>query len=288
MSATAADAPTLILGASGRVGAATLRALAAAGSPGPIRLLVRDPARLANIPAGCEIIEGAIEDEAALNRALRGAGAVLLVTPDGPQQVSLETRVIEQAQRLGRAHIVKISANTAGLAPPVSFGRGHAAVEARLRSSGLPYTILRPTIFFQSIPLFFSPAHRPTRLIAPTAGGRIAFVDVADVGAAAAALLSRPPARSAEHPLTGPQAYSLAEVADALGARLGHKVSHVSPPPVLARPLIALSGAGWSMAGQLAELFSAVRAGAQAVVWPDLERLTGTRPRDLEDWLDGA
>lgn len=277
----------LLFGATGQVGGACLRALAGeAGHLRPrVRLVVRRPERLPVVDLPIEVRRGGIEDRAFLESVLMGIDAVLLVTGDDRRQVELETQVIEAAARGGRPRIVKISALTAGLDPRVSFGRAHGAIEDRLKASGVPHTVLRPSFFFQSLELFAPTVRRHRRLIVPAADGAIAFVDLRDVGAAAARALLDPGDDGRTYTLTGAQAWRLDEVAGALAARLGHAVGYSSPPLPVARAMMLASGMGWWLSGRVIELFAAVRAAAEAQVADDLNRLLGRPALGLDDYL---
>ena len=87
---------------------------------------------------------------------------------------------------------MKISAQLAGLDPPVSFGAPHLQVERALHAKPVTWTPLRPTMFVQTLRMFAPDLARCLRLIAPMGRGAIAFVDARDVAAVAvAALLHR-------------------------------------------------------------------------------------------------
>lgn len=280
----------LILGATGRVGGAALRALARLDIDRrpDIRVLARHPERLPMLDAAYDVHKGAIEDATSLDAALKGVDAVLLVTGDSPRQVDIECRVIDAATRAGRPHVVKVSAITAGMTPRASFGQTHGAIEDVLRRSGLSYTILRPTFFFQSLELFAEPVRRTKRLIAPAGDGPIAFIDVDDVGIIAARALVEPSPHNATYDLTGPAAWRLSEVAAALGDRLGHPVTYISPPLLLARAMMLAGGMSLWLSGQVTALFGAIRRGAEARVTGDAEQLLGRRLRDLHSYLDAT
>jgi uncharacterized protein YbjT (DUF2867 family) len=277
----------LILGGTGRVGGATLRQLMRlpAERQPYVHLLSRQPERLPALTLPHVVHRGGIEDQAALHGALCGVDAVLLVTGDNPWQVEREGRVIDAARRAGRPRIVKISAIIAGRRPRVSFGRLHGEIEDRIRRSGLRYTILRPSFFYQSLELFAQPL-RKGRLVAPAGGGRIAFIDVNDVGAIAAKVLTECEHNRATYDLTGPRAWSMSEVAEAFACSLERHVRYVSPPLLAARLTMKLAGGmDWWLSGQVTELFAAIQAGAEGRVAADAANLLGRKPLDLQDYI---
>ena len=69
----------LVTGATGNVGRELARELDAAWVP--FRVLVRDPARAAGLPASAERVRGDLDDPATLAPAFAGADGLFLLTP---------------------------------------------------------------------------------------------------------------------------------------------------------------------------------------------------------------
>lgn len=279
----------LIIGATGRVGAAVLAALSALPeqSRPHIRAIVRRPDAAAAIHDPIEIVHGDLRDAAMLKAAIAGVDAIFLVTGDSRDQVMLECGVIAAASSLGRPRIVKLSAVTAGLPTCPSFGAFHGAIEDELRVSGLSYTILRPTMFFQSLELFAGPVKSSNRLVAPAGSGAVAMIDIADVAAVAAAVLIQPGHAGKTYTLTGSAAPTMADVASALTKALGRNIAFSSPPLPIARLMMRFAGGmDWWLSGQVTELFAAIRKGAEAEISGDAPSLLGRTQISLEIYID--
>ncbi len=279
----------LIFGPTGRVGSATLRAIDESAGATNIRrvLFSRTPP---TILAPFEThIAGSLDDRAALTRAMSGIDRILLITADSPRQLAWEKAVVDAAARSdARPFIVKISAITAAMTPPMSFGIMHKAAEDHLRQSGLAYCIIRPTMFLQSLEYFLDPVQKMGKIIAAAGSGAVSFVDLDDVGAAAATVLCEGPEQHAgrTYTVTGPQAHTFADVAAALSETLGRSIRHISPPPLLARPLLKIGARmDWWLAGQVAQLFAAIRQGGEAAVTDDIATLLGRPPGTLAAYL---
>ncbi|HZV92525.1 MAG TPA: NAD(P)H-binding protein [Caldimonas sp.] len=284
--------PVIVAAATGRVGSRVCRRLDDAGIAWVG--LSRKPesaaatARQAGfVPRHGRWAEADLEQPESVRERLADAAAFFLATPDHRRQDEVEIRLIDAASSAGVSHIVKLSAQSARLTPPASFGRLHARSEEALRTSGAKFTILQPVFFLQSLLLFAKPVRGGTLPVAAGAG-RVAFVDADDVAGAAVAVLSEPGAHHGKsHVLTGPQAHSFGDVAAALSQRLGHPVRHVSPQRLLARLVLPfLTGMPRWQAHQVVDLLAAIARDAQAVPSDAVRALTGRPPRSLGDFLD--
>ncbi|MFG3357303.1 MULTISPECIES: SDR family oxidoreductase [Streptomyces] len=90
----------LVTGATGTIGDAVVRQLAARGER--TRALTRDPAR-ADLPPGVEVVRGDYADPGSLTAASAGVSAVFLVTPPGPDAARYDTALVSAARAAGEA-----------------------------------------------------------------------------------------------------------------------------------------------------------------------------------------
>ncbi|MDX6555327.1 MAG: hypothetical protein QOD86_1522 [Miltoncostaeaceae bacterium] len=277
----------LILGASGTVGGATARALARLGA-GPVRCLVRDPARADGLAGlGLEVAIGDLDDPPSLDRALAGADRMLLVAPLGPDLERREAAAIAAASRAGVRHVVKLSTLGVAEAGPGHEPRpypAHRAGERRLERSGMAWTHLRPGPFFQNL-LAQAPAIRAAGAITAAWGeGRQAFVDARDVADVAARALADDGHEGRAYALTGPAALSGRELAAGLSAGLGRPVGYADAPPEAVAAALRARGMPEWLVGALQEVMARVRAGAPAPVGDGVEQVCGRRPRSVEEF----
>ncbi|MET8546428.1 NmrA family NAD(P)-binding protein [Kitasatospora sp. NPDC004799] len=278
----------VIMGAAGATGGATLHSLAALGVPS--RALSRDPARLAaalgeRTLARTATVPADAADPASLRAAFRGAQQLFLTMANGPQQVRYELNAIEAAVDCGVEHIVKVSAPAAEPDSPVAVSRGHHLVEERLRSSGVTSTVLRPYAFMQKL-LLLAPGVAAAGLVHGALGqARCNYVDVRDIGDAAAEVLTRPEAAGGTYPLTGGRAYSHPEFTALLGELLGRPVRYLDlSPSELHAHLVGRAGMPDWLADHVVEIqqLAVVR---EEVPDDAFQRLTGRAPRTLEAFL---
>ncbi|AZM92660.1 NmrA family NAD(P)-binding protein [Streptomyces sp. W1SF4] len=278
----------VIMGAAGATGGATLRSLAALGVPA--RALSRDPARLAagldrRTLARTTVLAADAADPDSLRAAFRGARALFLTMANGPHQVRYELDAVQAAADCGVGHVVKVSAPAAEPDSPVAVSRGHHLIEERLRSSGITTTVLRPYAFMQKL-LLLAPGIAGAGVFHGAMGGaRCNYVDVRDVGDAAAAVLTRPETAGRAYPLTSGRAYSHPELAALLGELLGRPVRHLDlSPSALHAHLVGRAGMPPWLASHVVEIQQLAVAREET---PDdtFPRLTGRAPRSLEAFL---
>lgn len=234
----------LVVGATGELGSRVARLLAADGER--VRALARgssDPARVAQLQAaGVETVQGDLRDGASLAAACRGVEAVVstataIVRPDGTLS-SVDTdghlALVDAAEAAGMQRFVFVSFTMPqGFELEFPLWRSKRAVEERLRSSTLEYTVLWPNAFMESWlgpGTGFDYVNGSARYLAG-GGGRIAFVTTADVARVAAAAVRHPGARDRVIPVGGPQAVTYREAVQLFEAASGRAFTVEEVPP---------------------------------------------------------
>src|SRR5262249_37623193 len=137
--AAGARAMILVTGATGNVGSELVQELLRAGLP--VRALVRGQA-----PAGVEAASGDLDRPDSLRAALRHVRGVFLL--GGRAEMP---GLLEEIRRAGVEHVVLLSSRSvAGGNPTNAIVSMWLASEAAVRSSGVPWTILRPSGFMSN------------------------------------------------------------------------------------------------------------------------------------------
>lgn len=276
----------LVTGATGHVGSEVVANLGRAGIP--CKALVRSPERADDLRGyDTEVAVGDFSEPATLDDALRGVTAALLVSPPGPQQVSWETAFIDAAARAPLPpHIVKIASIGAAPDAPYLFGRIHGEIVETLRGSGLPHTVLAPNGYLQNLEAHAVSIVRDGVLAMPGGDAVISQIDVRDVAAAAAAVLAEPASHADQtYDLTGPEPLSYMDIAQVFARIVGRPVRCVDVPPDQARAGMLRDGLPEWLVDALLDLAAFYRTGAASLVSGDVQRLTGRRPRSVEDFV---
>ena len=216
----------LITGASGTVGRAVLDEVRKTGAA--FRAMYRNDADAKNAPAGTSTVIADFADKESLARALNGADTVFVVCSPIPQLVELESNAIDVCAEKDVRHVVLNSSLGAGDYPK-SFPSWHRKVEDKLQGSKLGHTILRPNSFMQNITAFYAPSIRAQgAFYAAMGNAKVSLIDVRDVGAAAAKVLTTPEAHAGKtYDLNGPEAVSYTELARKISQVTGREAKFV-------------------------------------------------------------
>lgn len=262
---TSSTQPILVTGATGSTGSAVLRELEQRNVA--VRALVRrasDSERLGQTSAALAVAD--FDDPSSLAAALRGVRSAYLVTPSSAQAEAQQIRFAELAAEAGVGHIVKLSQLGADEASPVRFLQYHAAVERRIRELGIPFTFLRPNLFFQGMLGFARLIAETGRFYAPIGDARVSAVDVRDIAAVGAVALTEPGHTGKTYTITGPAAVTHAEMAASIGAAIGREVSYADAlPEQFAGALKGFGMPEWQIQGLLEDYAHYRRGEAQAV-----------------------
>lgn len=271
----------LVTGASGNVGRPVVERLLAGGVA--VRRAGRVPADHAG--PGAEAVRFDFTDPTTWPGAFSGVDTVFLVRPPALGAVRRDLLpAVAAARDAGVGHVVFLSLQGAERIPVVP----HATVERWLRGSGMAWTFVRPSFFTQNLSTTHAPDIRDRdELVLPAGNGRTAFVDTLDVADVAAAVLADPGAhRGRVWTVTGPEALTYREVADALTDVLGRRVTY-RPSGVLryVRHARTALGMGTGMAWVTAGIYTTARLGLAAGLTGDVREVTGHDPRPVHETL---
>jgi len=228
------DSTILVVGATGTIGGAALRALLSQGAR--VRALVRSPARMQGMK-GVEIMAGDLADPDAVTRALQGIQVALYVSPHEQSEEHLAETFITQCEKQAVRLVfvgVHVDAPTrlGRAVRRLLFGRMAPSYKAKFRISERARTsstrpiVLMPTNFFDN-DLIFSQELCRGQFIQPF-NHPINRVAARDVGEAAARACLDPSLPSGAYPVVGPVSLDgpacAAVWSEALGAHVRYLV----------------------------------------------------------------
>jgi uncharacterized protein YbjT (DUF2867 family) len=148
----------LLAGGTGTLGTRLVPLLTARGLG--VRIPTRDPKRAAHLRGELvEVVEGDVLNTASLGRAAEGVQTVISAMHGfvgsgaySPQTVdrSGNSNLIAAARKAGVNHFILLSINGAAADHPIELFRMKYEAEQELRSSGLPWTIIRPAAYMET------------------------------------------------------------------------------------------------------------------------------------------
>jgi uncharacterized protein YbjT (DUF2867 family) len=203
----------LVTGGTGRLGRRVVPRLADAG--GKVRVLSR---RVHESADGIEYVTGDLARDEGIAAAADGAEIIVHCAGRFKGDPEMAANLVRAASRAGARHLVNISVVGADRIPLASrvdrtmfayFG-SQLGVEQVLADSGLPWTTLRATQFFDAFALVARALAR-LPVIPVAAGFRFQPVDTGEVAARLAELALGPPAGLVPD-LAGPRVYGMAEL----------------------------------------------------------------------------
>ena len=246
----------LVTGAAGLVGTHSCRRLAERGWQ--VRALVRNVAKaeLRLVGTGAEIVAADLRDAAAVMAAVRGATAVvhlaaIAIERAGEDYKSVNTdattTLIDAARAAGVRRFIHMSQNGASSASPFPFLHSKGVAEDLVRSTGLAWTVFKPSVIFGLEDEFVNVLARLVRLspvVYPLPGGgtaRFQPVSVENVAMAIALALENDATVGQAFTLGGPVPLTLREIAVVvLAAMHAHRILVGVPVGVL-KPLVGIA-----------------------------------------------
>jgi uncharacterized protein YbjT (DUF2867 family) len=276
----------LITGATGTNGKPLVAELRKLGAP--LRLLTRDPAKAEALRGpGVEIVAGDLAQPESLAAALRGVERVFVLSAVSLQLAEQERAFVAAAARAGAQQLVKFSANGADPRSTQPLARMHGEGERALAQSGVPWCALRPTFFQQNL-LGLAGGIKRDGVIRHNHGRHpAAHIDVRDIAAVAARVLTDPIATHAGkvYELRGPQPITYAQIATRLSELLERPIRCVELDDEAYAAGLARAGVPEWLARNIAEMAALVRNGSAAQGNDLIERIGRRTPRRVSDFL---
>lgn len=211
----------LVAGATGVLGSEIVRRLRARGEK--VRAMVRVTSAPDKVEAledaGAQLVRADLKDKKSLLAACTGVDAVIstvsmILTGQLGDSFDSTDRdgtkaLIDVAKTSGARKFVFVSFDTK-CAPDAPLTRAKREAEEHLKRSGLDYTILHPSLFFESWlgPMLFADPAAGTAKIYGRGTQKMRYVAAADVAELAVQSLTRAAAKNATIPFGGPEAIS--------------------------------------------------------------------------------
>lgn len=281
-SMTASSDSILITGATGNVGRELVKLLHRQGHP--IRAAVISEQDAQNLPdANAPWVLFDFGQPASFAPAFVGVDRLFLMRPPHISDIDRYIKpVIEYAAAAGVRQIVFLSligAEKNRIVP-------HAKVEKLLQAGPTPYTLLRCGFFMQNL----STTHRQDitehdDIFVPAGKGKTAFIDVRDIAAVAARVLTEPGHDNQAYPLTGSEALDYYQTAAIFSQVLGRPIAYSSPAPWRFAWRMWRRGNPLSYVGVVSAIYITTRFGLADGVNPKAAELLGRAPITMRQFV---
>lgn len=212
----------LVLGGTGMVGSQVGRDLLARGAE--VLVLTRDPKK--PLPPGAKAVAGDLLDPATIRTAFLGMDGVFLLNAVSATECHEGLMAVNGARMAGVKKVVYMSVQGVDKAPHLPHFGAKLSVEAALKVSGLPFTILRPNNFFQNDTRYKDVMLAYGAYPQPFGDVGLSRVDVRDIAEAAAIALTTGAADGETINLVGPDVLTATATAATWGGVLGRKIAY--------------------------------------------------------------
>jgi NAD(P)H dehydrogenase (quinone) len=280
----------VVTGATGHLGRLTVEALLRRGVPAAdIVATGRDTARIEDLgDRGVVVRRADFAEPDSLAAAFEGADRLLLVsTTTVDERSANHRRAVDAAVAAGVSLVAYTSMTRADTATTI-LARTHRVTEEYLRERQVPSVLLRNSWYVENytaqLPLF----RRHAAVVGAAGEGRISAASRADYAEAAAVVLTTEGHAGAVYELGADEAFTLAELAEAVSAATGEPIASTDLPAD--RLTEALIGAGLpaELAHVLADADLGMRRGELYTDSGDLSRLIGRPATTLSDAIAAA
>jgi uncharacterized protein YbjT (DUF2867 family) len=271
----------LVTGALGNVGAEVVKVLLAKGRN--VRVADVDEAKLKErFGESVDAVRFDFSDPGTYEREFEGVAKMFLMRPPHISNMKRDMfPAIEAARRAGIRQVVFLSIIGIENAKYVP----HFKVETYLKEQGFQTTFLRCSFFMQNL----NTTHRKeieerNEIFVPVGKAKTSFIDVRDIGAVAAHVLTEEGRAGKNYDLTGSESLDYWQVADVLSETLGRRIAYRNPSPAVFFLETLRSGRPFSYALVITGLYLSTRFGIAQPVTDEVEKLTGKKPISFEQY----
>lgn len=272
-----------ITGASGQLGRLVADQLLTTVDPAELVLLTRDPAKLADYAErGADVRAADFSKPDELVEAFAGVERVLLISTDAVgARVEGHLAAIDAAVKAGVRHMAYTSVSGPTADNPAGVVADHAATEEALRESGLAWTMLRNNLYADMQVDSVAQAAATGQLVTNFGDGGAAYVTRADCAAVAAGVLTGEGHEGKAYDVTGPHAYTAADLAELATQKSGKPVDVVQVDDEAYTAGLVSAGLPDFIAPLLTSFGTATRLGKLATVTDVVEQVGGRKPTPL-------
>ena len=245
--------------------------------------LARSPER-ATVYASAEIRKMVYANTLEVVEALKGIDILLMVSArENPERVKEHKDFLDAAKLAGVEHIVYTSFYGADEKAIFTLSRDHAQTEAYIKELGFTYTFLRDNFYLDFL---IDIAFENGEIRGPAGSGLVSAVARKDTSRVAAEILLNPKEwENQTLNLTGPEDLSMEEIVALLSKETGDAIEYVDESVEEAYESRKKWPAQTWEYDAWVSTYTAIKAGEQAGVSTDIEKVLGHPASNLLDTL---
>ncbi len=278
----------LITGATGHLGAATIKQLLQKTSADNIVAFARDENKAKDlIEKGIEVRYGNFDDTVSLEKAVQGIDKVLLVSTVDHNRFQQQKNVVDAAKKAGVKHVAYTSGvlKDVNASPLKDHFKSHFQTEEYIKASGLSYTILGNTLYAEVIPVYVGDKVFETGIYLPAGNGKVPFALRREMGEATANALLEDGYENKIYQITGGELYSYHDVAKVLSELSDTTVRYVDADTTIFEEHLRQAGVSDVMISIVSGINTDIKNHQYEIVSDDLEKLLGRKPATLKEAL---
>ena len=286
--------PTVfVLGCSGSIGSATVRALSRKYSD-TLNILAgtRDTASekvasLRSLP-GVTILHADMNNKEGLRDLLTGVTSLFIVTPTNGFRLAIGAAEVAKAS--GVKHILTVSVLTVELTDTI-YGKQYGELESSVKHLQIPYTFIRLPPFVDNYWAYKRPIQQNSSFSTPADPTKpFSAVVVEDAGKAAAAIMAEPEKHYGKTYKLISNRHTLNELAAAFSQALGKNVKYerISYNDCRRR-LVKVVGFSEEDADGILEIYRLTDEECPMLDDPEMShfnQITGEKPTSLKEWVN--
>ena len=286
--------PTVfVLGCSGSIGSATVRALSRKYS-NTLNILAgtRDTASekvasLRSLP-GVTILHADMNNKEGLRDLLTGVTSLFIVTPTNGFRLAIGAAEVAKAS--GVKHILTVSVLTVELTDTI-YGKQYGELESSVKHLQIPYTFIRLPPFVDNYWAYKRPIQQNSSFSTPADPTKpFSAVVVEDAGKAAAAIMAEPEKHYGKTYKLISNRHTLNELAAAFSQALGKNVKYerISYNDCRRR-LVEVVGFSEEDADGILEIYRLTDEECPMLDDPEMShfnQITGEKPTSLKEWVN--
>ena len=214
----------LVIGGTGTVGSQVVRELLARKAV--VQVLTRSKDKAKGLPAGAQGVVGDLLDPGTVRSVFKGVDGVFMLIAVSTTETHEGLMALNGMRMAGVKRLAYMSVHNLEQALHLPHFGSKLPIENVLKTSGIPYTILRPNNFFQNDYLFKDAMLKYNIYPQPIGDLGLSRVDVRDIAEAAAIALTTPGHEGQTYSVVGPQVHTGKSTAEVWSRALGKPIAY--------------------------------------------------------------